>query len=335
MRIHTLAPSRIDLAGGTLDIWPLYLLHPGALTINLAITRYAHCLVESRRDLCIELISCDTNQREQFASLTALNKQRTRLPLLAHLVRHFAPSTGLTLTTWSEVPAGAGLGGSSALNIAISCALARLADGRLNRQKLIAVARDIEVRVLAVPTGEQDYYAAVYGGLSAIHLDPGGSWHEPLPADLCALEARLVLAYTGKSRHSGSNNWEVTKAHLDGRAGVIRNFACLTEISARMRLALRANDWERVGELMAAEWHYRRGNAATISTPRIDRLMQVARRAGAQAGKVCGAGGGGCVVFYCPPPRRAPVAQALLAAGATVLPFQIARRGVRMLRERR
>ena len=281
-------------------------------------------------------ISRDINPREQFRSLVALeHKNRTRLPLLAHLVRHFAPSIGLILTTWSEVLVSAGLGGSNALNIAISRALASLTHRCLNRQKLIAVARDTEVRVIAVPTGEQDYYAAVYGSLSAIHLDLGGTWHEPLPANFCVLEAHLILAYTGKPRHSGINNWEVTKAHLDARASVIRNFDRLTEISFRLCLVLRANDWQRVGELIDAEWHHRHRNVPTISTPGIDCLMQVARRVGALAGKFCGTGGGGCIVFYCPPQRHLQAAQGLLAAGATVLPFQIARRGVCILRERR
>src|SRR5574342_576722 len=100
MRFHAWAPTRIDLAGGTLDLWPLYLFHPGALTVNVAISRYAHAVVEPvpklRDDKRIILISRDSNQREEFSSLAALRaKRRYRLPLLAVLVRHFAPSKGL------------------------------------------------------------------------------------------------------------------------------------------------------------------------------------------------------------------------------------------------
>ncbi|MFQ5925986.1 MAG: GHMP kinase [Terriglobia bacterium] len=335
MRLHVVAPTRIDLAGGTLDIWPLYLLHPGALTLNLALSRYAHARLETRRDARIVLVSRATGRRAAFSSLAALAQAHNpRLPLLAHLVRHFAPRTGLTLTTWSEVPAGAGLGGSSALAVAIAHGLACLTGRRLRRQRLIALVRDLEVRVLQVPTGEQDFYAAAYGGLSAIHLDPGGTWREPLRANLQALQARLVLAYTGKPRHSGINNWEVTKARLEGRRVVVRNLDALAEISVALRAALRANDWRQVGKLIDAEWRVRRRNAPTISTPAIDRLVRMARRAGARAGKVCGAGGGGCVVFYSPPENHTRVAQALMAAGAAVLPFRIAPRGVRLLRQR-
>ena len=118
MRITARAPTRIDLAGGTLDIWPLYLFHEGAVTLNCAITRYASCWVETspRQVKRIALVSRDTRRREEFSSLDALGSfiahgRRYRLPLLAHLVRFFKPCVGLRLTTDSEAPAGAGIGG--------------------------------------------------------------------------------------------------------------------------------------------------------------------------------------------------------------------------------
>lgn len=333
MRLHVAAPARIDLAGGTLDIWPLYLLHPGALTINLAINRYAHSILETRRDARIVLVSQDAGRRAEFSSLAALERaHQSGLPLLACLVRQFAPRTGLTLTTWSEVPAGAGLGGSSAMAVVIAYGLARLTRRRMTRRQLVLLVRDLEVRVLGVPTGEQDIYAAAYGGLNAIHLVPGSTWREALRADRRALQERLLLAYTGKPRHSGINNWSVVKARLDGRRALVRNLESLTQISIGLRTALLAHDWAHVGAWLDAEWRVRRQNAPTISTPMIDRLIGLARHAGARAAKVCGAGGGGCVVFYCPPLVRTRVAEALMAGGAVLLPFQISMRGVHRVR---
>jgi len=351
MRIHAYAPTRIDLAGGTLDIWPLYLFHPGAVTVNAAISRYAHCVVEPRRDRRIILISRDSNTREEFSSLQALvapalvapaSRRWSRLPLLAELVKHFAPRRGFQMTTWSEVPAGAGLGGSSALAVAISAALSELVrpGGRAgNRERKgafpahewIAFSRDIEARVLGVPTGEQDHYPAVYGGVGAVHLDPGRTWREPLPVDLRELESRLLLVYTGQPRRSGINNWEVLKRFLDGDPRVRRNFSGIASTSAAMRAALVKQDWSGVARLLDREWRTRRRNAPAIATPFIDRLIAIARRYRA-AGKVCGAGGGGCVVFICPPSKRGALAQALARAGATLLPFRLARRGVRVER---
>ena len=335
MRLHAYAPTRIDLAGGTLDIWPLYLYHPGALTLNVAITRYAHCVLEARRDPRIVLIASDTGEREEFSSLAALHAcRRYRLPLLAHLVGYFAPREGLRLTTWSEVPAGAGLGGSSALAVALCAGLTRFCRARIPAPEWIPLARDIEARVLRVPTGEQDHYPAVYGGVSAIHLEPRRTWREPLPIPLSALEARLLLVYTGQPRRSGVNNWEVLKNYLDGDRRLHHNFAAIADTASAMRGALLRKNWHRFARLLEREWRTRRRNAPTISTPFIDRLIRTGRRRGASAAKVCGAGGGGGVVFFTSPEQRAELAAALAAAGATLLPFRIARQGVRVKRLR-
>ena len=335
MRLHGYAPTRIDLAGGTLDIWPLYLFHPGALTLNLAITRYAHCVLESRGDSRLVLVSRDSEEREEFRSLAALQAAaRHRLPLLAELVARFAPRRGLTLTTWSEAPAGAGLGGSSAMAVAICATLTRWLGPRIPRAEWIPVSRDIEAHVLGVPTGEQDHYPAVFGGLGAIHFEPGRTWREPLPINLEALESRLLLVYTGKPRSSGVTNWQVMKAYLDGQPLVRANFRALADTARAMRQALLRQDWRAMARLLRREWETRRRNSPGISTPFIDRLIQVGRRQGAEAAKVCGAGGGGCVVFLSSPRRRAGLARALAEAGATLLPFRIARRGVRVERLR-
>src|SRR5258708_4173322 len=116
MRIESKAPTRMDLAGARLDIWPLYLFHPGAVTVNAAITRYASCVIETHAHggEHIELVSRDTKCEERFASFATLAKaKRYRLPLLAEIVKFFKPEGGFTLTTDSEAPTGAGIGGST------------------------------------------------------------------------------------------------------------------------------------------------------------------------------------------------------------------------------
>ena len=220
LRIESRAPTRIDLAGGTLDIWPLYLFHPGALTVNCAITRYASCVIEtnSTRGGEIHLVSRDTKRQESFASIEALERaRRYRLPLLAHLVRFFRPRTGLTLTTDSQAPAGAGIGGSSAMAVAICAALDRLTGAALRLEDWIHISRDAEAIVIRVPTGTQDHYPPAFGGASAIHLEPGGERREEVGCDLDELERRLVLCYTGKPKKHGINNWEVFQKHIRGR----------------------------------------------------------------------------------------------------------------------
>jgi D-glycero-alpha-D-manno-heptose-7-phosphate kinase len=331
VRIESRAPTRIDLAGGTLDIWPLYLFHEGALTVNCAITRYASCVIETPREASsrIVLASRDTNRRESFASFEALCRaRRYKLPLLAHLVRHFRPTVGFTLTTDSEAPAGAGIGGSSAMAVAICAALDRLTGAGLRREDWIHISRDVEAIVICVPTGTQDHYPPAFGGAAAIVLGVGGERREALGCDLDELQHRLVLCYTGKPRQHGINNWEVFRRHIQGDRRVSQNLEKISVIAQGVRAVLERGQWTEVGRLVREEWDFRRRNLRTISTPLIDKVIATTRRQGALAGKVCGAGGGGCVTLVIEPDARTRVEAAVAAAGAKVLPAQVDRGGV-------
>jgi D-glycero-alpha-D-manno-heptose-7-phosphate kinase len=329
MRIISRAPTRVDLAGGTVDIWPLYLFHEDAQTINFATTLYATCTIEPRGGRRIRLESRDLNLSEEFANLDTLRQAaRYRLSLPALLVRHFAPAGGFTLTTDSEAPAGAGIAGSSAMNIAACNALNALTGAGHSKEKLIGIAKNVEAQVIRVPTGDQDYYPATYGGVNAVRLGPGGVVREKLAVDTEALLRRVVLAYTRAPRQSGLNNWEVMKAHIDGDRRVIRNFNRIVEISRLLRQALEGHDWDEVGKLIRAEWNNRKKNAPGITTPFIERLVTLAARHGGVAAKVCGAGGGGCVLFYVRDGANERVARVLAAEGARVLHTGISPTGV-------
>ena len=333
MRIESKAPTRVDLAGGTLDIWPLYLFHPGALTINAAITRYASCVIETQaaEDEKIRLISRDTKREESFASFAAMVKaKRYQLPLLAEIAKFFAPTNGFTLTTDSEAPAGAGIGGSSAMAVAICAALDRFTSAGKSKVDWIHISRDAEGIVIRVPTGTQDHYPPAFGGAAAIELPPGGERRVELRLDARELEQRLVLCYTGKPRQSGINNWEVFKAHIDGKRKVRANLECIAEVAQAMRVSLEKSDWKETGRLMREEWSFRKRNLPTISTNTIDRIIEGARKKGALSGKVCGAGGGGCVVILIDPGARGAVEKAIADAGGEVLPMQIDRSGVQV-----
>ncbi len=331
MRIVAQSACRVDLAGGTLDIWPLYLYHEGAVTVNFAVDRYTHCRLETRADRRIVLRSRDLGVEESFDSLDALcAAPRYRLPLAAFLVRFFRPAAGMVLDTDSEAPAGAGIAGSSSLIITIASALNRLTGAGYALEKLREICQNVEAQIIRVPTGPQDYYPAMYGGVSAIELGPGGIRRREIPVRPEELDARVVLAYTGLPRNSGINNWEVMKAYLDGDRRVRRNFDRIAAIATGMRSALERGDWNGAGGLLRLEWSHRRRNAPGISTPMIDRLVAVARKAGALGAKVCGAGGGGCVCFLVKPEAKEKVAAMIEREGARVLPVRVAARGVQV-----
>lgn len=331
MRVSAKAPCRVDLAGATLDIWPLYLFHDNVVTVNFAVDRYTYCDINAPNNAgpAITLRSRDLGVEETFESLAALRATKHyRLPLLALLIRFFAPQHGFTLESVSEAPAGAGISGSSALMISVASALNKLTGRGYTLEKIREIAQNVEAQVIRVPTGAQDYYPAMYGGVSAIELGPAGIVRTALPVDPSELDQRFVLAYTGAPRQSGINNWEVVKRHIDGDKSIHRNFDRIASIANAMRAALERHDWAETARLMREEWSYRRKNAPGISTPLIDQLINAARKAGSTAAKVCGAGGGGCVVVLVEPGAKDRVARAIEATGAQVLASAVAPRGV-------
>jgi D-glycero-alpha-D-manno-heptose-7-phosphate kinase len=330
MIIEATAPTRVDLAGGTIDIWPLYLFHPGATTVNVAVSLAARCRIEPRRDERIILESLDRNVSFEtgLSEIESLAREE-RLELISKLVHFFKPDTGFHLIAESAAPAGAGLGGSSSLAIACIGALNRLVGDRYPERKFIVIAANVETTVIRVPAGFQDYYGAFYGGANAIEFNADGIRREPIHVNPEELERRLVICYTGEPRLSGINNWEMFKTHIDGDPVIFESFENIRDSAREMRQALSTGDWDRVGEVMRAAYPNRKRLAPNITTPHMERLVETALGSGALGAKVCGAGGGGCIAFLCGEGAKESVSLALAAdEGAEVLDWRFARDGM-------
>jgi D-glycero-alpha-D-manno-heptose-7-phosphate kinase len=250
------------------------------------------------------------------------------LKLLARLIYFFRPGSGLEMVTHSAAPPGSGLAGSSALNIAICSALNRLTGSGFSLEEIIQVARNVEAQVIDVPTGEQDYYPAAYGGLQAIHFSPRGVRREEIASDLERLSQRLILVYSGQQRNSGINNWDVMKRHIDGDPVIYRAFEGIIAAANQTLDALRRCAFDEIDEALAEEWANRRMLSAGIATPEIDEIVALAKSFGARSAKVCGAGGGGCVVLSVPEGRRPEIQNKLRDHKVHVIDYRIARLGV-------
>ena len=328
VHIESSAPTRIDLAGGTLDIWPLYLFHERAQTINAAISLRARCTIQPRASRGLTIVSGDTGRRVDVAHWSEL-RDNHELRLLGRLL-HFFQAEGLELHTRSESPVGAGIAGSSALNIAVCGALVAWTGQARSDAEIMQIAMNVEAQAIDVPTGVQDYRPALYGGISAVELGVDGVRRVPLPVAASELEQRLVLAYTGATRNSGINNWEVTKRHIDGDRDVQHRFGRIRDIAGAMRDALERGAWSEVGRQIAEEWENRKGLAPGVTTPEIDGILAAARAAGASGGKVCGAGGGGCLFCLGEPDRIPAIREAIAAKGGRLLNFTIESEGLRV-----
>jgi D-glycero-alpha-D-manno-heptose-7-phosphate kinase len=307
---------RIDLAGGTLDIWPLGLLHAGAATINFAID----LAVEVR----VERSAGRYGVRQDGSWIDAASAAELAARPEAALVGLVAAALGLpplTATLASASPRGGGLGASSAMTVALIAAaeeafeLPRSSVGRRCR-----LARDVEAQLMSLPTGIQDHHAAQLGGALEIRHRPGGEEVRRLDVAFGPLAESLLVAYSGQSHFSAGQNWQVVRRRLDGEPGVTGLLAGISDVARALAPALADGDLPRVGALMAEEWALRRQLAPGVSTAGIERLLDLARGLGAWGGKACGAGGGGCIAMLCPPDRKAALAAALTTAGAQVIP---------------
>jgi D-glycero-alpha-D-manno-heptose-7-phosphate kinase len=326
--IKSSAPTRIDLAGGTLDIWPLHLFFDNPPTLNAAIDLYATVEIIPRKDKRILLTSRDLGLSADFPSLGAAPDDHP-LGLIVRILKFYAPKSGLEIITNCQAPQGSGIGGSSALSIALNGALNQLTQRRYRKSEMIEIAKNIETQVINVPAGCQDYYPAMYGGVRKVLPGIRSTETQKFAISPAELTRHFVLCYTGKPRNSGINNWAVTKKAVDGNRTVTRHLKAIRDCAIDMERALSRGHLKSLAPIFAREWQARKLLAPGISTPQIDKLIRAALKKGALAGKVCGAGGGGCVAFIVPPAKKQTVTEELTAKGGQVLPFSFVSRGLR------
>lgn len=318
------APCRADLAGGTLDIWPLGLLHPGAVTVSAAIP--------VRVTVVVDLAAPNDEVWHAVGDGEWRRLDRTQLDLTDVVCRAVRRDGGVRVRSLSQPPVGSGLGGSSAYGVAVARAIAELDGRELDDEALVAVVRDLEARVLGVPTGTQDHWAAVRGGVLALHQEPGCPRLEPLTVDPAWLTARLTVCFTGITHHSGMVNWHVIRRRLDGDRATIAAMQRIAEAATECRRALLAAEDGAVADAIADEWRARRRLAPEVAPDDLLQLIDALASAGATAVKACGAGGGGSVAVWHPPDRRDDVEAALAEAapGGSVLARGITTQGLRV-----
>ena len=310
------ARCRVDFAGGTLDIWPLGLLHPGAATVNVAVALAVSVRLAPLARGYRVASDGGTWSADSIAALVA----RPETALVGR-VAEALELPPCAIETDSQSPRGAGLGASSALAVALLAAAELARDGALGADPLARarLARDLEARLMGLPTGLQDHLPAQLGGALVLEHRPGGERLRRLALDLEELGRRLLVAYSGQSHFSAGANWSVIRRRLDGDPEIVARLDRIRDAAAALPAALEAGDWSAAGALMAQEWSARRGLSAEVSTPALEALLDAARGLGAWGGKACGAGGGGCVAVLAPPERGEAIRAAWREVGARPL----------------
>src|SRR4051812_36523290 len=157
------APVRADLAGGTLDLWPLYLFHPGSRTVNVAISHYAQSEVVETKDGAISIHLTDQQYRQRYESIDELGAD-PKAALIFRAVEHFH-LTGIHITTRTDAPRASAAGASPAWATTLGRALPKTPDPPSAGKSLTNPPRTPKPRPREPPAGIKDSSPPVFGGL--------------------------------------------------------------------------------------------------------------------------------------------------------------------------
>jgi D-glycero-alpha-D-manno-heptose-7-phosphate kinase len=331
------APIRISFGGGGTDLAAYY--EPwGGFVLSAAISCYAYVVARPSADGRCLIASADYGLIEQSAPAT-LPPVAEPLPLPKAALTHFGAALaarGVELTLAAQVPPGTGLGSSSAMAVALVCALSAYLDQPYTPAQLAEAACAIEIERLARPIGKQDQYASAFGGLNTISFSAKGVTVEPLrlaPEVVQALQARLLLFATGTARDSAAILHQ-QRADTGSRSAVVQSLHRIKALAHEMRAALDTGQLDGFGQLLDRAWQEKRALSTRISNDAIDGWYAAARNAGALGGKITGAGGGGFLLLYCPPEHQPGLRAAMACCNLRELPFRFDWDGARLLEEK-
>jgi D-glycero-alpha-D-manno-heptose-7-phosphate kinase len=327
MIIRSKAPLRLGFAGGGTDIADYYNKY-GGYVLNATVDMYAYCIIEPRDDGKISFIAADLQKREDYDCAPAL-PVRNGLPLHSGVYNRISAdynggkSLSFEMTTYSDAPAGSGLGSSSTMVVAIIKAYVEWLNLPLGEYDIAALAYKVEREDLGLAGGKQDQYAATFGGFNFMEFYQDEKVIvNPLRLKRWIrneLEASMVLYYTGVSRESAN----IIKEQIEHtNRGDVKNIEGMHELkrqSILMKEALLKGDFNGFSGCLLNGWLAKKNAAASISNAFLDELYQYALDNGAESAKISGAGGGGFMMIFCNPKKRISLIGALEQRDGLVL----------------
>lgn len=292
---------RVDISGGTLDLWPLFNFVNGAKTINAAVSLKAQTQFDLNPHSEVEIYVTNLNYKKSFKDLnTFLESQDCELDILKPVFEYYRSSfknnTGFKLKTESESPVGGGLGGSSTLLVSIIRSIDAVFEIQRKESEIVDLACNLESRILHTPAGTQDYFQAVKAGLSLISFDYQSrtrSFFKSKWLDQHKNEFKLI--YSGHPHHSGLNNWRIFQKCVDQDQETLSILSDLKQISEDVYVDLTSGSGSKMSDLLKEELNLRRRLATGYVNEPLDRVINFLNDLGVDHFKICGAGGGGCM----------------------------------------
>jgi D-glycero-alpha-D-manno-heptose-7-phosphate kinase len=319
--IISCTPYRVSFAGGGTDL-PAFYRHETGAVLSVTIQKYMYVTVSRRFEQSIRVAYTKTEHADTIDQV-----EHT-------IVREALRTTGIDrfieITTIGDLPAGTGMGSSSSLACGLLKALYAYKGQIVSAARIAREACQIEIDILGKPIGRQDQYAAAYGGLNYIRFHPDHTVDvEPVPCrdeTLTELQRRAILLYTGQTRSADT----ILKKQGEGTAQNIAVLRRMRDLADEMRHAISGSgDLDAFAGMLHEGWELKRSLGFGISHQAIDDWYSGARKAGAQGGKLLGAGGGGFLFLLAPPERHAAIREAV--GRPREIPFAIERFGSRLI----
>jgi D-glycero-alpha-D-manno-heptose-7-phosphate kinase len=315
--ILTRTPFRITLGGGGTDLPSFYQEHGGYI-LAVAIDKYMY--------LNVNTPLVDDKIRVRYTSSEMVDHVNDlRHTLAREALRHFGITSGIEIVSIADVPAGTGLGSSSAYLVGLLNALHALSQDQATPQKLAEEACHIEIEVLRKPIGKQDQYMAAFGGLTELNIKPDGSVSAArmqLDVDLVeSLERNILMFYTNEMRDAASILEKQDRATRAKDQVVVKSLRAIKDVGLEISDAISKGNLRRFGELLDVHWQSKKSLSEGITNPQIDAWYELAKQNGAIGGKISGAGGGGFLMLYCEE-NRPRLREVMRAAGLRELKFR-------------
>lgn len=305
--VVTRTPLRVSFAGGGTDLAEFYEQEYGAV-FSTAINKYVYVTVKRHSELFYEPIRVNYSKTEQVDEVSEIENDIAR-----ECLKFIEVGPPIYISTVADLPASSGLGGSSSFAVGLLHALHAFKGERVSAGQLAEEAAYIEIDVIGQPIGKQDQYAAAFGGLNFFRFNPGGAVTvEPqrvTNGKLTGLFNHIMMFWTGMQRDTRS----VLTEQKRNTVGKMKSLLAMRTHAQQLR-ALSSNgeiNPTDFGHILDESWRLKAKLASTISTGQIDIWYERAMEAGAEGGKICGAGGGGFLLFIVKPERQKAVRRAL------------------------
>ena len=305
--IITRAPFRVSFCGGGSDL-PSFYEKYGGCVLSTTIRKYMYLTIHNYFHK--DKISLKYSKAEEVTEYNSIQHKYFRQCLSDFNIN------GVEITSMADIPAGTGLGSSSAFTVALLQLLHTYRGEYIDKYKLAKDACEVEIKKLGEPIGKQDQFAASFGGLKFYDFQPSGFVDvQPIvmkSESYKKLENNILMFYIGGT-HSAS---EILKEQGEntGSSGVVDKIEAqnkMCDIARKLKEELQLNNIDAMGELLHENWIFKKSLASGISNPLIDDVYSRAMNAGATGGKLLGAGGAGFMIFYVPENRQESVRTAL------------------------